>query len=395
MHAAPGCINGAEISPRPTPRLSFLSHDARRQHRSRSTPHAPRPGACRGGAQGGARRTPHRRGRRPALRHGGHPRGVPPGGHGAPAPARQPGVLQHQPAPQLLEHLRAQLQVLRVPPQEGPGRRVRARPGGHPRRGTQGARERRHRDAHRGRAASVASVQLLHRHAARHPRGGARHPHQGVHRGGDRPPAAHLQARRRGLRGREGRAEGPDRGGPRQPAGRRCGGVRRPRARRGVQGQDPQRPVAGRASRGARAGHQLERHHAVRAHRGAQRAPPPHGAPAHAAGPHACRVGEGAGHSRGRGRRGGAHRARRAVSARAPADAGFARAHHRLLPDDHPAAILPERQRARVPARADGPREPAHAGRGAPDARQLPAREGVLDHADAADGAARAAGRRG
>ena len=56
------------------------------------------------------------------------------------------GLLQHQPPPQLLQHLRPLLQVLRVLPQAGRRRRVHPRHGLRPRRSPQGRRGRRHRD---------------------------------------------------------------------------------------------------------------------------------------------------------------------------------------------------------------------------------------------------------
>ena len=147
-------------------------------------------------------------------------------------------------------------------------------------------------------------------------------------------------------------ARAAGRGRARLAARRRRRDLRRSRAPEDLRRQGRRRRLARDPSRRAPDGPAHQLHDALRAHRdrrGARRSP---GAPARAAG------------------------------------------RDRRLPDLHPARVPQREQRAEQAAGTDGRRRSAHVRGGAPDARQHPARQGLLGDARRQGGADRAAVRR-
>ncbi len=128
-------------------------------------------------------------------------------------------------------------------------------------------------------------------------------------------------------------------GRPRRAARRRRRDLQRPHPHRRVGQEDQVRRVAAHPRRGARARHRHQLHDALRPHRdrrGARRPPDP---------------------------------------------AARAAGQDRRLPRVHPARLPPRQHRACRPAGHHRLRRPQDARHRAPDARQHPARQGVLDHA--------------
>ena len=175
--------------------------------------------------------------------------------------AHQPHQRLHPP-----EHLH--LLLLRADA-EGGGR-VYPLPRGGVRRGRAGSRTADPRVPHRGRPAPEAAAELLHRHDPRAQGAASERAHQGAHRGGDRAPGADREDL--GARGAA-RHEG---GRSHQPAGRWRRGLQHRGAGHDRGAEAHRRGVAQGASRGARARHSDQLHHAVRSRRdrrGPDRAP--------------------------------------------------------------------------------------------------------------------------